>query len=77
MERGVISREKLALVHLAAQRLSIDDENRRAIMQAEAGVTSSKDLDEQGFDRVMKRFEKMGFQSTARGDRKARRAKKR
>jgi hypothetical protein len=72
----MISREKLALVHLAAQRLSISDDDRRSLMKAEAGVTSSKDLDEPGFKRVMDRYAKMGFESDARSEKKARRQKK-
>ena len=64
-----ISRQKIALVHVAAHQLGIGDVDYRALLMGAAGVRSASDLDAAGFDAVMSRFEALGF---AKG--KARRA---
>ena len=42
------------------------DEDYRALLRQTAGACSSKELDEEGFERVMQRFEVLGFKSTRR-----------
>ena len=64
-----ISRQKIALIHVAAHQLGIGDVDYRALLMGAAGVRSASDLDAAGFDAVMRRFEALGF---AKG--KARRA---
>src|SRR5947209_6558599 len=72
----MISAQKKALIHIAVSELSarvgFTDDDYRSILHDEAHVKSSRDLDDAGFDRVMKRFEKLGFVSTARAARKTR-----
>lgn len=56
-----LSREKIALVHVAAHQLRMPDADYRALLLATAGVNSSRGLSEAGFRAVMLRFEKLGF----------------
>jgi hypothetical protein len=68
----VISNAQIAVVHVAVARLKLREEEYRAMLKAECGVDSSKDLDNAKFDRLMKRFEKLGFTSTAKQRKHAR-----
>lgn len=61
----MISREKIALIHVAKTRLQLDEDDYRSLLRAEGGVDSSRDLDEAGFERLLKRFQKLGFVSTS------------
>ncbi len=61
----MITHAQIALVHVAKSRLALDEDSYRAILHAEAGVASARDLDEKGFDRLMRRFEHLGFTSFA------------
>jgi hypothetical protein len=72
----MISTAQLAVVHVAKKELRLRDEEYRALLKAECGVESSKDLDPAKFDRLMKRFEKLGFTSTAKERNRARRVRK-
>ena len=56
-----ISRQKIALIHVAAHQLGIGDVDYRALLMGAAGVRSASDLDAAGFDAVMRRFEALGF----------------
>jgi hypothetical protein len=56
-----IGRKKKALVHIAKEDLHLDDESYRQILKGVAGVESSTQLTREGFERVMKRFQEMGF----------------
>lgn len=56
-----INNRQKALLHVAKTELRLDDDDYRALLYAEAGVESSKDLDLQGFERVLARFEQLGF----------------
>lgn len=58
-----LSAKQIALVHIAANQLGLDDETRRDILEAHAGVRSTKALDYQGFREVMKHFEVSGFKA--------------
>ncbi len=57
----MIGRKKKALVHIAKEDLHLDEDTYRGILKAVAGVGSAKDLTEEGFERVMRRFQEMGF----------------
>ncbi len=56
-----IGRKKKALVHIAKQDLRLDNGSYRQILKGVAGVESSAQLTAQGFERVMRRFQEMGF----------------
>jgi len=59
--RVVIGRKKKALVHIAKGDLHLDDESYHQILKGVAGVESSTQLTREGFEKVMKRFQEMGF----------------
>ena len=59
--RMVIGRKKKALIHIAKDDLHLDEESYRQILKGVAGVESSIQLDREGFEKVMKRFQEMGF----------------
>jgi len=56
-----IGRKKKALIHVAKDRLHLDEESYRQILKAVAGVESSARLTREGFKKVMRRFQEMGF----------------
>ncbi len=56
-----IGRKKKALVHLAKKDLHLDEESYRQILKGVAGVESSTQLNREGFEKVMRRFQEMGF----------------
>lgn len=66
----MLTRDKISLIHLARKRLAMADEAYRALLSRTAGVTSSKCLDDAGFNAVMAEFERMGFESTANRERR-------
>ena len=56
-----IGRKKKAIVHIAKEELHLDEESYRQILKGVAGVESSTQLTEAGFEKVMRRFQEMGF----------------
>jgi hypothetical protein len=56
-----IGRKKKAVVHIAKEELHLDEESYRQILKGVAGVESATQLTEAGFEKVMKRFQEMGF----------------
>jgi len=56
-----IGRKKKALVHIAKDDLHLDEESYRQILKGVAGVESSIRLTKEGFEKVMNRFQEMGF----------------
>lgn len=56
-----IGRKKKALVHIAKEDLHLDEESYRQILKGIAGVESSTQLNKEGFEKVMRRFQEMGF----------------
>ncbi len=56
-----IGRKKKALVHVAKRDLRLDEESYRQILKGVAGVESAADLTQDGFAKVMARFQEMGF----------------
>ena len=59
-----ISKSKISLIHIAQKKLCLSDQQYRDLLWGVAQVESSKDLDNEGFDKVMKRFADLGFKST-------------
>ena len=57
----VIGRKKKALVHIAKENLHLDEDSYRQILKGVAGVGSAAELTREGFEKVMKRFQEMGF----------------
>jgi hypothetical protein len=57
----VIGQKKKALLHIAKRDLHLDEESYRQILEAVAGVESATRLDRAGFEKVMGRFQQMGF----------------
>lgn len=51
-----VSAKKLAVIHIVKKELGLTDEAYREILRSEAGVESAKDLDDAGFQKLMKRF---------------------
>jgi phage gp16-like protein len=68
----MISNAQKTLLHVAKAKLGLDDETYRDLLSAEAGVTSSKDLDNAGLNRVLNRLKKLGFTNTAHRPRRRR-----
>ena len=56
-----IGRKKKALVHIAKSNLHLDEVTYRQILKGVAGVESATELTTEGFGKVMKRFQEMGF----------------
>ena len=56
-----IGRKKKALIHVSKSDLHLDDSSYRQILKGVAGVESATELTREGFERVMKRFQEMGF----------------
>lgn len=61
----MISARKKAIIHVAASQLGMDKDTYRDFLHAHGGVKSSKDLDQAGFDSVIKAFIKAGFKKKA------------
>lgn len=59
-----LARNKVAVIQVARQQLGLTDEDYRAMLSNIAGATSSKDLDDDGFEAVMFRLHQLGFRST-------------
>ncbi|MDQ3557986.1 MAG: regulatory protein GemA [Pseudomonadota bacterium] len=60
-----ISTKQIALVHVAAKQLGVEDDVYRAVLARWGdGAASAKDLDHAGFERVMTWFNAHGFRST-------------
>lgn len=55
------TRRQLALVHVAKRRLRLSDDLYRDILREQGGVESARDLDQEGFERVMQRMKELGF----------------
>lgn len=56
-----ISRNQIKLIHVAKTKLGLTDADYRTVLVHLAGVTSSTELDREGFETVMGYFEWKGF----------------
>lgn len=59
-----MTRAQLSLIHIARERLGLDEATYRAVLAERGGVASARDLDPAGFDAVMAYFTACGFRST-------------
>ena len=57
----MISPQKLKLIHVARRELDLPEEAYREILRHHGGVKSSKDLDDEGFKRVLDCMKALGF----------------
>ena len=64
-----LTRNQITILHVAKNHLALDENTYRDALKAHAGVRSAKDLDYQGFRRVMKHFEACGFKRQGSGAR--------
>lgn len=62
-----LSRPQTSILHVAAAKLKWDDETYRMVLVRIAGVTTSKDLDQAGFEAVMGFMQFSGFQPLTKG----------
>ncbi|MBU2590553.1 MAG: regulatory protein GemA [Nitrospinae bacterium] len=51
-----MDKKKLAVIHIVKKELGLSDEEYRDILKKAAGVSTSKDLDERGFRKLMNNF---------------------
>lgn len=58
---ATLTPSQLGLVHLAVKQLGMDAEAYRSMLKSVAGVSSARDLDAEGFDRVMQHLTICGF----------------
>jgi Protein of unknown function (DUF1018) len=58
---AMISNAQKAILHVAKAKLAVPDDQYRTILVQVAGVTSSTELDQAGFEGVMGFFEYLGF----------------
>ncbi len=56
-----IDHKKLALIHIVKKDLALTDEAYRDMLQGAAGVRSARDLDEGGFQKLMRFFARSGY----------------
>lgn len=61
-----LSRKKITLIHVARNKLGMNEQEYRDVLYQTAAVTSAADLDEWGFEAVMDRFWYLGFDSDFR-----------
>ncbi len=59
----MITQAQRKLIHLAIRRISMSDEDYRAMLMRVAGVKSSNDLDDAGFTAVMAELGRLGFKT--------------
>ena len=62
-----ISRPQTSILHVGKQKLKWDDETYRVVLVRIAGVETSKDLDQGGFEAVMGFAEYCGFKPLEKG----------
>jgi hypothetical protein len=60
---SIMTREKLAVLHVAKKQLCLSDEDYRNLLSSIGGVASAKELNQHGFEAVMYRLTGLGFQS--------------
>ena len=60
----MISKRQKAILHVAKAKLGMDDETYRLVLLKVAGVTTSNDLTQDGFEAVMGFFDHCGFKPT-------------
>ncbi|MBN1495919.1 MAG: regulatory protein GemA [Spirochaetes bacterium] len=61
-KHGSLNHRQIALCHVAAAKLGLDDDDYRELLKMVAGVESSKELTADGFRAVMDEMKRRGFQ---------------
>lgn len=56
----MLDHKKLAVIHIVKKELAVSEQEYRDTMERVAGVRSAKDLDEAGFQRLMRYFARSG-----------------
>lgn len=59
------SRGDLVKIQIAKKQLGLDDETYRAMLKGVAGVSSSKDLDQAGLQKVLQHLRRSGFKDAS------------
>ncbi|MFN3721885.1 MAG: regulatory protein GemA [Paracoccaceae bacterium] len=62
-----LTRPQISLIHVAKSKLGWDDDTYRQVLVRIAGVTTSKDLDQEGFEAVMGFADWCGFKPLGKG----------
>ncbi len=52
----MLDRKKLAIIHITKKELGLDDQQYRDLLEQATGVRSAKELDEEGFRKLMRFF---------------------
>ncbi len=63
--RHEITSAQFRLIHAAKCELAMNEDTYRDTLFVQAGVRSSKDLDQEGVDKVIRRFKQLGFRMKA------------
>ncbi|WP_396331033.1 gp16 family protein [Burkholderia anthina] len=58
----LIAKTTLSKIHIAKQQLAMTDDEYRTVLRSVAGVSSAKDLTPEGAHKLLKHFERCGFQ---------------
>ncbi|WP_046079660.1 gp16 family protein [Halomonas sp. HG01] len=61
----MISKNKLAQIHIARQQLGLSDDEYRAILARTVGVSSAKELTDSNVGRVLHEFKRLGWKPKA------------
>lgn len=56
-----LARREIQLIHVARQKVSMDDETYRALLHDRFGVASSKDMDSKQRSQLLDHFKMLGF----------------
>jgi len=68
-ERGkqmsALTKGMLAVLHIGAQQVGLDEDGYRSLLKSCAGVESAAELDRAGWQKAMRRLERAGFRSTS------------
>lgn len=57
----MLDNKKLAVIHIVKKELALSDDEYRDILEKVTGVRSARDLDEQGFRKLMNHFARSGY----------------
>jgi len=60
-----LARREIQLIHVARQKISMDEDTYRALLHDRFGVSSSKDMDWRQRKELLDHFKTLGFKSTA------------
>lgn len=60
-----LARREIQLIHVARQKVSMDEDTYRALLHDRFGVASSKDMDWKQRRELLDHFKTLGFKSTA------------